>query len=64
MSIEYLGKIAETKTITIERLVLHGKTTGYAILGTPLLTNIELNELIGVCHHQREVNVKQAKNNE
>ena len=55
--IENFGHTVETKTITIERL----SKGGYVILGTPKLTNQELNEVIGVCHHQREWNVKQKK---
>lgn len=54
--IKNLGHTIESKTITIERL----SKGGYVILGTPKLTNDELNEVIGVCHHQREVNVKEA----
>lgn len=52
-----LGHTVETKTITLERL----SKGGYVILGTPLLTNAELNEVIGVCHHQREQNLKGGK---
>lgn len=54
--VENLGHTIETKTIILEKL----SKGGYVVLGTPALTNEELNEIIGVCHHQREVNVKQS----
>lgn len=59
--IEYMGSLGHTieiKKITLEKL----SKGGYVVLGTPALTNEELNEIIGVCHHQREVNVKQIGN--
>ena len=55
--IENLGHTVEKKIITLEIL----SKGGVVILGTPDLTNAELNELIGVCHHQREVNVKKER---
>jgi len=51
-----LGHTIETKTVTLEKL----SKGGYIILGTPKLTIEELNELIGVCHHEREVRVHKS----
>lgn len=58
--LEYMGNLGhpiETKTITLEKL----SKGGYIVLGTPTLTNEELNEVIGVCHHQREINANGKK---
>ena len=55
MEIINLGKPINSKTVVIEQLP---NNNGYVIVGTPQLTFEELNELIGVCHHQIEYNVK------
>ena len=57
MKAEYIGNLGHTvekKVISIERL----SGGGYVIMGTPDLNFQELNELIGVCHHQIEWNAK------
>ncbi len=52
-----LGHPVSNKQVNIETL-----SKGYVLVtGTPNLTFNELNELIGVCHHQIEVNAKRKQ---
>ena len=53
--INNLGKPISSKTVTIDQLP---NGNGYVVLGTPQLTFDELNELLGVIHHQIEYNAR------